>query len=122
MGKRFLIHDRDPPFTGAVQDTLAAGGVEAVRLPPRSPNLNAFAERFIRTIKESCLERLLLIGEGLLRRAIREFVDHYHHERNHQGLGNRLILPPPGPVQPRGPISCRQRLGGMLKYYYRPAA
>ena len=90
LGKRFLIHDRDPLFTSAVRDTLAADGVEALRLPARSPNLNAFAERFIRTIKESCLERLVLIGEGSLRRAIREFVDHYHHERNHQGLSNQL--------------------------------
>ena len=90
LGTRFLIHDRDPLFTSAVRDTLAAGGVEALRLPARSPNLNAFAERFIRTIKESCLERLVLIGEGSLRRAIREFVDHYHHERNHQGLSNKL--------------------------------
>ncbi len=105
-----------------MRDTLAAGGVEALRLPARSPNLNAFAERFIRTIKESCLERLVLIGEGSLRRAIREFVDHYHHERNHQGLSNQLILPRPAPGRPHGPISFRQRLGGMLKYYHRSAA
>ena len=83
-----------------MRDTLADGGVEAVRLPPRSPNLNAFAERFIRTIKASCLERLLLIGEGALRRAIREFVDHYHHEQNHQGLGHQLIVPPAGTGRP----------------------
>jgi transposase InsO family protein len=67
--------------------------VESLRLPARSPNVNAFAERFIRTITASCLERLVLVGEGSLRRAIREFVEHYHHERNHQGLGNQLILP-----------------------------
>ena len=115
LHKRLLIHDRDPLFTHAVRDTLAAAGVEAVRLPARSPNLNAFAERFIRTIKESCLEGLLLIGEGSLRRAIRQFVDYDHRERNHQGLGNQLILPPPAPVRLHGPISCRQRLGGMLK-------
>ncbi len=123
LGKRLLIHDRDPLFTRAVRDTLAAGGVETVRLPTaRSPNLNAFAERFVRTIKESCLECLLLIGEGSLRRAIREFVDHYHHERNHQGLGNRLILPPATQRRSRGPVRCRHRLGGLLKYYYRRVA
>ena len=121
-GTRFLIHDRDPLFSRSVHDTLAAAGVTPVRLPARSPNLNAFAERFVRTIKESCVERLVLIGEGSLRRSVREFVDHYHHERNHQGLGNQLILPPATPGQPHGPIHCRQRLGGMLKYYYRPAA
>jgi len=122
LGTRLLIHDRDPLFTSVVRDTLAAGGVESLRLPARSPNVNAFAERFIRTIKASCLERLVLVGDDSLRRAIREFVEHYHHERHHQGLGNQLILPRLAPGQPHGPISCRQRLGGMLKDYHRPAA
>jgi len=108
--------------TDAVRDTLAAGGVEALRLPPRSPNVNAFAERFLRTIKASCLERRVFIGEGSLRRAIREFVAHYHHERNHQGIGNQLILPRLAPGRPHGPTRCRQRLGGMLKYDHRPGA
>ena len=121
-GTRILIHDRDPLFTVAVRDTLAAGGVEALRLPPRSPNVNAFAERFLRTIKASCLERRVFIGEGSLRRAIREFVAHYHHERNHQGIGNQLILPRLAPGRPHGPTRCRQRLGGMLKYDHRPGA
>ncbi len=121
-GARWLIHDRDPLFSHAVRDTLAAAGVTPVRLPARSPNLNAFAERIVRTIKESCVERLVLIGEGSLRRAVREFVDHYHHERNHQGLNNRLIRPLVTAGHAHGPIHCRQRLGGMLKYYYRTAA
>src|SRR5882762_9784933 len=81
MGKRFLIHDRDPLFTAAFRETLAAAGVQVVRLPPRSPNLNAYAERFARTIKESCLDRMILIGEGSLRRAVGEFIEHYHRER-----------------------------------------
>ena len=119
---RFLIHDRDPLFRPAMRDTLPPAGVTPVRLPARSPNLNAYAERFVRTIKESCLERMVLIGEGSLRRAVREFVAHYHHERNHQGLDNRLIHPPPTATPPRGPVQCRQRLGGMLNYYYRSAA
>ena len=119
---RFLIHDRDPLFRPAVRDTLPAADVEPVRLPSRSPNLNAYAERFIRTIKESCLERMVLIGAGSLRRAVREFVAHYHRERNHQGLGNRLIYPPPTAVPAGGPVRCRQRLGGMLNFYYRAAA
>ena len=121
-GTRFLIHDRDPLFSDAVRDTLEAAGVTPVRLPARSPNLNAFAERFVRTIKESCVERFILIGEGSLRRAVTEFVDHYHHERNHQGVGNRLIVPPAAAPRPHDPIHCRHRLGGMLKYYYRAAA
>src|SRR5712691_583164 len=93
MGKRFLIHDRDPRFTLAFRETLTAAGVHVVRVPPRSPNLNAYAERFVRTIKESCLDRIIFVGEGSLWRAVREFIEHYHHERNHQGLGNQLILP-----------------------------
>ena len=121
-GKRFLIHDRDPLFTLAFRETLAAAGVQVVRLPPRSPNLNAFAERFVRTIKESCLDRMILVGEGSLRRAVGEFVEHYHHERNHQGLGNRLIAPAATQTSRDDRIVSRERLGGLLKYYHRPAA
>jgi putative transposase len=92
------------------------------KLPPRSPNLNAHAERFVRTIKESCLEQMILFGEESLRTAIREFMAHYHAERNHQGLANRLISPSPGQLGEDGVIQRRQRLGGMLNYYYRAAA
>jgi putative transposase len=83
-----------------------------VKLPPQSPNLNAHAERFVRSIKESCLERLILFGESSLRTAVQNFVTHYHGERNHQGLGNRLIQPDPHHLANRGPIKCGQRLGG----------
>ena len=122
VGKRFLIQDRDPLFTKDFRETLAAAGVESVRLPARSPNLNAYAERFVRTIKESCLERMILFGEQSLRRAIQQFIAHYHRERNHQGLDNRLIFPAPADTDPSAPIERRQRLGGMLNYYYRQAA
>ena len=91
LAKRYLIHDRDPLFTAEFLDMLAEVGIQSVKLPPRSPNLNAYAERFVRTIKESCLDRLILFGEVSLRKVVREFVAHYHGERNHQGLGNRLI-------------------------------
>jgi transposase InsO family protein len=122
-GKRFLLHDRDPRFTDAFSGTLAAAGVETLRLPPRSPNLNAYAERFVRTIKESCLNRLILVGERSRRGAIHEFVEHYHHERNHQGVRNRLLFPVKTTVvHIDSPIACRPRLGGLLKYYHRPAA
>ena len=90
--------------------------------PARSPNLNAYTERFVRTIKESCLERLVLIGEGSRRRAVRECVAHDHHERNHQGRDNRLIRPLSTAPPPRGRVPCRQRLGGMLHYDDRSAA
>ena len=96
--------------------------VTPIRRPARSPHLNAYTERFARTIKASCLERLVLIGEGSLRRAGREFVAHDHHERNHQGLDHRLILPLSTAPPPRGRVQCRQRLGGMLHYDYRSAA
>jgi transposase InsO family protein len=122
LGKRFLLHDRDPLFTDAFRATLAATGVETVRLPPRSPNLNAYAERFVRTIKESCLDRLILVGEGSLRHAIREFMAHYHHERNHQGMANLLLFPATTTVRSAEPVACRPRLGGLLKYYHRSAA
>src|SRR6516225_8681836 len=87
IGKRYLIHDRDPLFAAEFLEILKATGVQSVKLPPRSPNLNAHAERLVRTIKESCLERMILFGEGSVQKAIHEFVLHYHHERNHQGLG-----------------------------------
>ena len=87
-----------------------------------TPNLNAFAERFVRRIKESCFNRLILFGEGSRRRAVREFDAHYHHERNHQGLGNVLIFPTAIPMNSRDRVVCRERLGGLLKFYHRPAA
>ena len=121
LGKRYLIHDRDPLFTTEFQKMLAEVGIESVKLPPRSPNLNAHAERFVRTIKESCLDRLILFGEGSLRTAVREFVAHYHLERNHQGLGNQLIAPGIKLTDCHGTIRRRQRLGGMLNYYHRAA-
>jgi putative transposase len=121
-GKTYLIHDRDPLFTAGFISLLAASGVESVKLPPRSPNLNAHAERFVRSIKESCLERLIFFGEGALHKAIHEYVAHYHAERNHQGLGNRIISPKEGYLNATGPIQKQERLGGMLNYYYRAAA
>ena len=121
-GTRFLLHDRDPLFSEAFRETVATAGVQTVRLPLRSPNLNAYAERFVRTIKESCLNRLILVGERSLRRAVGEFVTHYHHERNHQGRHNTILFPE-APIRGRDrPIGCRSRLGGLLNYYHRPAA
>ena len=119
---RFLIHDRDPRFRPAGRDTLPPADVTPIRRPARAPNLNAYTERFVRTIKDSCLERLVLIGEGSRRRAGREFVAHDHHERNHQGLDHRLTLPLSTAPPPRGRVPGRQRLGGMLNDDSRSAA
>src|SRR5215475_9026612 len=121
-GKRYLIHDRDPLYTKEFLSMLAERDIESVKLPPRSPNLNAYAERFVRTIKESCLEQMIFFGEDALRNMIREFVAHYHLERNHQGLDNRLLTPLERPPSMSGIVRQRGRLGGMLNYYYRAAA
>ena len=101
---------------------IVAAGVESVQLPPRSPDLSAYAERFVRSIKKSCLDRMIFFGEESLRTAVQNFVAHYHGERNHQGLENQLIGLEPGHLCNTGEVQRRQRLGGMLNYYYRAAA
>jgi transposase InsO family protein len=121
-GKRYLLMDRDTKYDEAFRSTLKQSGVEPVRLPPHSPNLNAHIERFLRSLKEECLERLILFGEGPLRNAVCEFLVHYHAERNHQGLGNRIIEPGNEVGCTTGEIACRERLGGTLRYYHRRAA
>src|SRR2546426_1742832 len=115
-GKQYLIHDRDPLYTQEFMNMLADVGIESVKLPPRSPNLNAYAERFVRTIKEDCLEQMIFFGEDSLRNATLDFIAHYHTERNHQGLGNRLIVPIQSIAKNTGTVRRRQRLGGMLNY------
>jgi hypothetical protein len=97
-------------------------GTDVIRLPHRSPNLNAYAERFVFSIKSECLERMIFFEESSLRRAVAEFVRHYHGEHNHQGLDNQLIEPDQAVGSRQGGVQCRQRLGGMLNYYYREAA
>jgi putative transposase len=119
-GAKYFIHDRDPLFCTAFRQILKDGGVKTVKLPPRSPDLNPYAERFVRSIKEECLNKLILLGGGHLRSAVREFVEHYHIERPHQGLGNELITPVND--NGTGAIECHERLGGLLKSYYRRAA
>ena len=119
---RFLIHDRSTLFPDQFRQTLKSVGVEPLRLPARSPNLNAFAERYVRTVKSSCLDRMILIGESSLRRALCEFDTHYHAERNHQSLQNKIIRPEFAEFPASGAIQCRERLGGLLRYYFRKAA
>jgi putative transposase len=120
---QYLIHDRDTKFCAAFQQIIDDAGVERVVLPPRSPNLNAYAERWVRSVKEECLSRLILFGEVALCRALNAYLAHYHHERNHQGKGNALLLPAVSQdTEHGGPIQCHERLGGLLKYYEREAA
>lgn len=120
--KRYLILDRDPVFTEKLKELLGDSGVKLVRLPAKSPNLNAFAEIFVLSIKSECLSRMVLLGEKHLRKAVQDFVDHYHVERNHQGLDNELIVPAAEDADGTGPVKCRERQGGVLKFYYRAAA
>jgi hypothetical protein len=120
---QYLIHDRDGTYCPAFQRILDAAGVTRVPLPPRSPNLNAYAERWVRSVKEECLSRVILFGEGSLRQALTHYVEHFHHERNHQGKGNVLLFPTGSQdTEHEGPIQCRERLGGLLKYDMREAA
>ena len=121
-GKRYLLHDRDTKFTQAFDGLLKASGVEPVLLPPRSPNLNAHCERFVRSIKEEALEQMVMLGERSLSYAIHQYLAHYHAERNHQGRGNQLIAPERALSQQGGVVVRRDRLGGLLRYYYRDAA
>jgi transposase InsO family protein len=120
---QYLIHDRDTKFCAAFQQIIDDAGIERVVLPPRSPNLNAYAERWVRSVKEECLSRVILFGEASLRHALHEDMAHYHHERNHQGKENVLLFPTSRQETKRdGPTQCRERLGGLLKYYEREAA
>jgi transposase InsO family protein len=98
--KRYLILDGDTKYTQQFRRHVEEGGTEVIRLPPMSPNLNAYAERFIRSIKDECLGKMIFVGRASLRRAIGEYMAHYHEERNHQGLENRLIQPEPSVQRP----------------------
>ena len=120
--KRILIHDRDVLYTKKFRETLRAAGVRSLKLPKRSPNLDAVAERFVWSIKHECLNKMILIGEKHVRFVVHSYVDHYNTERPHQGLGNRRLTEPAEPMPTEGPVLCRERLGGLLKTYYRKAA
>ncbi len=120
-GTRYLILDRDTKYSDEFRSALAREGIHLIRLPPRSPNLNAFAERFVRSIKSECLNRMIFFGQASLQNAVGHFMAHYHTERNHQGLSNQLLRPAPIIARSQ-PVHRRQRLGGMLNYYHRAAA
>ena len=122
LGKRFLVLDRDKKFTAKFRELVDDSGTRVIRLPYRSPNLNAYIERFVLSIKSECLNRMIFFGEQSLRRAVAEFISHYHAERNHQGLGNKLIEADECVGSLEGNVRCRKRLGGLLNYYHREAA
>ena len=115
-------HDRDTKFCASFDLLLKSGGVKALKLPARSPDLNSFAERWVRSVKAECLSKLILFGEPLLKRALNEFIAHFHSERPHHGNGNVLLFPTKTQSHPQGHrIVCKQRLGGLLNYYSRAA-
>ena len=119
---RYLIHDRDTKYTQSFRAIIAAGHVTALPLPAHSPNLNAYSERWVRSVKEECLSKLILFGERSLRRALDQYLAHFHAERNHQGKSNVLLFPRNVAVSRGQPVHCRERLGGLLRYYHREAA
>jgi len=123
-GCRYLLHDRDAKFCAAFDGILESVGIKAVRLPPRSPNLNAHCERWIRSVKSEVLSKLILFGERSLRHCLDRYVSHYHTERTHQGRENVILFPQPadrvGEVS--GKIRSRERFGGLLRFYFREAA
>jgi len=121
---RYLIHDRDTKYCQSFREIIESGDVKPLRLPARSPNLNAFSERWVKSVKEECLSKLILFGEASLRCALRDYLVHYHAERNHQGKDNVLLFPTAtkamNPID--RPVGCKERLGGLLKYYHLKAA
>jgi putative transposase len=122
---QYLIHDRDGKFCPVFQQLIDAAGVTRVPLPPQLPNLNAYAERWVRSVKEEVLSQLILFGERSLRYALTEYVTYFHQERPHQGKDNVVLMPTVAPAQVttrRNPIRCRELLGGLLKYYDREVA
>ncbi len=121
-GKRFLLMDRDPLFTASFRALLDGSGVKPIRLPARSPNLNAHVERFVLSIRSECLSHLIPLGPAHLRWAVREYVEHYNAERPHQGLEGALIEPFERAGRAEGAVRCEERVAGLLRFYYREAA
>jgi len=119
---RYLLHDRDTKYSATFRAIIESARVKTLPLPPRSPNLNAHAERWVRSAKDECLSKIILFGERSLRRAMKEYVEHYHTERNHQGKGNLLLFQRVTEARRDNPLQCRERLGGLLRYYHQNAA
>jgi putative transposase len=120
MAKRFLIIDRDALFPARFKAILECSGIEILLTAYRAPNMNAFAERFVRSIESECLGQMVFVGQASLDRAIAEYVAHYHDERSHQGIDNEIV----SGVMPQrlGQVEVKERLGGLLNCYHRRAA
>ena len=121
-GKRILIHDRDPLFTKKFQETLRVAGVRCLKMPRWSPNLNSFSESWVRTAKREALDKIVFFSQRQIRYVLDQYVEHYNLERPHKGLDYRRPVEPDGSPPQKGQVRCRERLGGLLKSYYRDAA
>lgn len=119
---KFLIHDRDGKFTGRFQTVFKSAGCETIKLPRRSPNLNAFAERWVRSIKDECLHRMIWFGIKAFKMAVKEYTDYFNHERNHQGIDNKIPEPDIRRKNKSNKIVRSSRIGGLLNFYFRDAA
>ena len=120
---RHMIRGRDTKFTTGFEMIFRHAGIRALKLPPRGPNLNAFSERFVRLIKDECLNRMIFFGKASLHREVTHYIEHYHAEQPHQGIGNVIPFLPDLLETSRGaPIACDERLGGLLRSYRRKAA
>ena len=123
---KYLVHDRDTLYTEKFENTLKDFGITPIKTPPRSPNLNPFIERFNRSIKYECLNNMIIFGEKNLRKFLKEYTEHYHFERNHQGIDNEIIESENETLKhsksSNDPIVKKERISGLLNYYYRQAA
>jgi putative transposase len=128
LSAEIIMHDRDCKFTADFDSTLENAGIDARRSAYRAPNTTAFVERFVQSIKQECLDHFVVFGQRHMDHLCREFLQHYHAERPHQGLENKLLVPRrrqkkrQTDVIPLADVGCRPRLGGLLKHYYRKAA
>jgi transposase InsO family protein len=122
LGYKYLIQDRGTAYTKDFRELLGNSGVRSIRLPRKSPKLNCYAERWVRSVREMCVDRMIFFGEKSLRHAMSEVEIFYNHERPHQGLENKIIKPDFDKPKKEGDIECRSRLGGLMKYYFRKAA
>ena len=119
---KYLIHDNDKKYTQQFNSIIKGSGIKLVKIPLMSPNLNSWSERWIKSIKAECLKHIIPLGEKSVRRSITSYVEHFHQERNHQGLENNIPFHAEHVGKASGEIKTKERLGGLLKYYYRDAA
>jgi len=118
---KYLIHDRDTKYCAKFKEIMNSADIECIKLPPRSPNLNAFAERWVKTVKTECLNHFILFGRRSLSHVLKQYLKHYHSERNHQGVNHKILFPDER-LDNNGEVIKSSKLGGLLNFYHRDAA